>query len=143
MSNRPSDKSSKKKYMHKERRNDPDSSDSSSSSGDDFKYNKKMHTRVSSDSDDSEHHYYTSSESEKGPRLKSLKETKTRSVSLRVALSYRTYRLNNRSQKFSNALSRDLSKISKRMKTHIPDDQRFDGSDPVSIIKFLEDFRPA
>ena len=129
--------------MHKERRNDPDSSDSSSSSGDDFKYNKKMHTCVSSDSDNSEDHYYTSSESEKGPRLKSLKETKTRSVSLRVALSYRTYRLNNRSQKFSNALSRDLSKISKRMKTHIPDDQRFDRSDPVSIIKFLEDFKEA
>jgi hypothetical protein len=27
------------------------------------------------------------------------------------------------------------------MTTHIPDDQRFDWSDPVSIKKFLEDFK--
>jgi hypothetical protein len=143
MSTRTSDKSSKKKSMHEGRRNNPDSSDSSSSSGDDYKRNKKFNTNVSTDSDDSEDMQYTSSDSEEGPRLKSLKETKTRSVSLRAALSYRTYRLNNRSQKFSNALSKDLSKISKRMTTHIPDDQRFDGSDPVSIIKFLEDFKEA
>ena len=143
ISTRPSAKSSKKKSKHKGRRNNPDSSDSSSSSGDDYKRNKKINTNVSTDSEDSEDMYYTSSDSEEGQRLKSLKETKTRSVSLRAALSYRTYRLNNRSQKFSNALSRNLSKISKRMTTHIPDDQRFDGSDPVSIIKFLEDFKEA
>jgi hypothetical protein len=142
-STRTSDKSSKKKSMHKGRRNNPDSSDSSSSSGDDYKRDKKINTKASTDSDDSEEMFYTSSDSEEGPRLKSIKETKTRSVSLRAALSYRTYRLNNISQKFSNALSKDLSKISKRMTTHIPDDQRFDGSDPVSIIKFLEDFKEA
>jgi hypothetical protein len=129
--------------MHKGRRNNPDSSDSSSSSGDCCKRKKKISTKFSSDSDDSEYMQYTSSDSEEGPSLKSLIETKTRSVSLRAALSYRTYRLNNRFQKFSNTLSKDLSKISKRMTTHIPDDQRFDGSNPVSIIKFLEDLKEA
>jgi hypothetical protein len=143
LSTRPSDKSSRKKSMHKGRRNNPDSSDSSSSSGDDFKRNKKINTYANTDSEDSEYSYCTSSDLEKGPRLTSLKETKTRSVSLCGALSHRTYRHNNISQKFSNALSKDPNKIRKQMTTHIPDDQQVDGSDPVSIIKFLEEDKEA
>ena len=137
LSTRPSDKSSKKKSMHKGGRNNPDSFDSSNSSKDDYKRNKKINIHVNTDSDDSEENYYTSSDSEEGPRLKSLKETKTRSVSLCGALSYRTERLNNISQKFSNALYKDPNKIRKQKTTHIPD-QHVDGSDPISIINFLE-----
>jgi hypothetical protein len=143
LSTRTSDKSSKKKSMHKERRNNQDSSDSSSSSGDAYKRDKKSNTKVCTDSEDSEDMYLQSSDSEEGPRLKSIKEPKTRSVSLRAAVSYRTHRLNNISQKVSNALSKYLSKISKRVTTHIPDDQRFDGSDPVSNINFLKYFKEA
>jgi ribosomal protein S17E len=143
LSTRPSDKSSKKKSMHKGRRNNSDSTDSSSSSGDDFKRSKKSNTYVNTDSEDSEYSYYTSSDLEEGPRLTSLKETNTRSVSLCGALSYRTYRHDNISQKFSNALSKDPNKMRKQMTTHIPDYQQVDGSDPVSITKFLEEDKEA
>jgi hypothetical protein len=36
-----------------------------------------------------------------------------------------------------------LSRIALRMKTHIADDQIFSGTDPVSIIRFLEEFKEA
>jgi hypothetical protein len=59
--------------MYKGRRNNPDSSDSSSSSWDDYKRDQKINTKFSTDSDDSEDMNYTSSNSEEGPRLKSIK----------------------------------------------------------------------
>jgi hypothetical protein len=38
-------------------------------------------------------------------------------------------------------MQKELSRIASRMKTHIADDQKFCGTDPVSIIRFLEELK--
>jgi hypothetical protein len=36
---------------------------------------------------------------------------------------------------------KELSRIALRMTTHIEDDQKICGTDPVSIVRFLEEFK--
>jgi hypothetical protein len=126
---------------HKESDSTDPSSSSSEDDARDRKNSKSKKNKSDSDTDNESTDY--SDEFKRGPSFKHVKEIKTRSPLLRYVLSYRSYRLQNTSQRFSNSQQRNLSRISKRMQTHIPDDQRFDGSDPVSVIRFLEEFKDA
>jgi hypothetical protein len=58
-------------------------------------------------------------------------------------LSHKTYRLRNQSQKFTTKMQKQLSRTALRMKSQIADNQKFSGTDPVSIIRFLGEFKEA
>ena len=118
---------------------DPDD-DSSSSSDEENPRNNRPSETSDDENDDS-----SSDESVQftPTKFRSLKNVLIRTSELRSVLSYKTYRLRNQSQKFTTKMQKELSRIALRMKTHIADDQKFCGTDPVSIIRFLEEFKEA
>lgn len=123
---------------------DPDNSSSSSSSSSDEGKSRKNHKSNTSDTEDSD----SSSSSDESVqfvpvRFRKLKNIQVRNSELKTILSYKTYRLRNQSPKFTKKMQKELSKIAMRMKTHISDEQKFTGTDPVSIIRFLEEFKEA
>jgi hypothetical protein len=132
-----------KRSMSRKTSGDPDSSSSESSSSDEEKKNKQSihstseyeYSDTSSSSDDEIRFVPT--------RFRNLKNVHIRNSELKDILSYKTYRLRNQSQKFTTKMQKQLSRIALRMKTHIADDQKFSGTDPVSIIRFLEEFKEA
>ena len=130
---------------------DPDPSDSDSdrdSDNDEERRRDKGYEREEGNSDDDEVEPVSAAEKilsdrepRKGARYMSIKETVPRSSALKEALSYRSYRLWDTTQTVSEKIRSKLANLAKRMKSHIPDDQRFTGDDPVSVISFLEDFK--
>jgi hypothetical protein len=122
---------------------DPEDSSSESMSSDDEKRNKPS---VKSNTDDEYSDSSTSSDDEirvAPTRFRHLKNFHIRNSELNDILSYKSYRLRNQSQKFTTKMQKQLSRVALRMKTHIADDQKFSGTDPVSIIRFLEEFKEA
>jgi hypothetical protein len=94
--------------------------------------------------EDSDSDYSTDEDLEFVPTMhRTLSDIKVIKPELKTVLSYKTYRLNDNTQKLSMKLTKELSKIASRMSSYIPDDQKFSGLDPVAIIRFLEEFRAA
>jgi hypothetical protein len=58
-------------------------------------------------------------------------------------LSYRTYRLANRSNRYNAAVTGKISTYLKRVKHAISPDDRFSGDEPIVIIAFLRTFKEA
>lgn len=56
-------------------------------------------------------------------------------------LSYKTYRLQNRDQREGSQVCKRVASWTKRMGTSIP--TKFNGSDPISVLKFLAQFKKA
>jgi hypothetical protein len=67
-------------------------------------------------------------------KFRSLKNNKIKSKDLKEVLSYETYRLIDKVQIISGKLRKEIGTIATRMKAHIPDEQKFTGSDPVAVI---------
>ena len=64
----------------------------------------------------------------------------TTTVMFKKAVYFKTYRLHNRSLQYDSSVTKKLSKIRKRMEPEMRP-HLFDGSDPITIIPFLEAFR--
>jgi hypothetical protein len=127
--------------MSRKASGDPDDSSSESSSSDEEKHNRKS---TNSNSEDEHSDSSSSSDDEiqfVPTRFHNLKNVKIRNSELRDIFSYKPYRLCHQSQKFTTKMQKQLSRIALRMKTHIADDQKFSGTDPVSIMRFLEEFK--
>jgi hypothetical protein len=137
-----------KTKVHAKHRKGPNHSSSSSSSSNSenerrrsssFKHSTKSKKRNDSNSD-----YSTDDNIEFVPtKFRNLKNNIINNPELKEILSYQTYRLADQTQSISNKLRKELGKIAIRMKSHIPDDQKFNGHDPVAVIRFLEEFKNA
>jgi hypothetical protein len=58
-------------------------------------------------------------------------------------VSYRTYRLANRSNRYNAAVTGKMSTYLKRVKHAISPDDRFNGDEPIEILAFLRTFKEA
>jgi hypothetical protein len=58
-------------------------------------------------------------------------------------VSYRSYRLVNRSNRYDSTVTGKLSSYLKRMKHAIPQDDRFSGDEPIEVLDFLRVFKEA
>ena len=58
-------------------------------------------------------------------------------------VSYRSYRLVNRSNRYDASVTGKLSSYLKRMKHAIPQDDRFSGDEPIEVLSFLRVFKEA
>ena len=77
----------------------------------------------------------------RGPSSTGLEElTPTRS-DFRQLVSYRCYRLENRSQRYDHAVSRRLASLVRGLRHSVED--KFDGQDPIEILRFLRSFKEA
>jgi hypothetical protein len=56
-------------------------------------------------------------------------------------VSYRSYRLLNRSNVYNDSVTGKLSSYLKRMKHAIPQDDRFSGDEPIEVLSFLRGFQ--
>jgi hypothetical protein len=104
------------------------------------------HSLTSSDNDDG----YSSSEDSfpltskrryKGKSVPGLEEVIPARSDYNTLVSYRTYRLVNRSNRCDAAVTGRLSAYLKRLKHAIPPDDRFSGDDPIEILGFLRTFK--
>jgi hypothetical protein len=104
------------------------------------------HSLTSSDQDDG----YSSSEDSfpltgkrryKGKSVPGLEEVIPARSDYKPLVSYRTYRLVNRSDRYDAAVTGKLSAYLKRLKHAIPPDDRFSGDDPIEILGFLRTFK--
>jgi hypothetical protein len=134
-----------KTHSRKTKRGSGNPGDSSSSSSDEEKPMRNHSSYTSDEDEDEEDNDSSSDESVQfiPTKYRNLKNVRVRTSELKNILSYKTYRLRNQSQKFTTKMQKELSRIALRMKTHIADDQKFSGTDPVSIIRFLEEFKEA
>jgi len=127
-----------------------DSSDSSSSSSDDKKTSrrnrngkknksKKKKRRSSSSSDSSTDTGEEDERDSDGRRLRPIQPTNELFTD---AVNYQTYRLTNRSKRYNSSVSKRISKMQKGMNVQLQS-QKFDGTDPVTVINFLDAFQTA
>jgi hypothetical protein len=142
-------KTNHKTYGKQRDDDDPDSTDSSTSSEGDGRSNKKYssmkkkikkpqkHNSSESDNDNS------GNSSDTDDEYYELDDIKVKCRSLRKALSIRPYRLERKSQTYNGRISGQISSLIKRIGHSIPEDKKFDGTDSVSVIRFLQEFRDA
>jgi hypothetical protein len=74
----------------------------------------------------------------KGPRVPGLQEIIPSRSAYRRLLSYRTYRLVNKSKRFDPTVTAKLPSYAKRMKHSF--EEKFDGTEPIAVLDFLFSF---
>jgi hypothetical protein len=132
------------KNKHRSPRNPPDSEPSSSSSDDEHEDrhrptgSRRIGRSNSSDKSSSDEEKIPTSKSSKYPGLK---ETKVKRKVFREVLSYRTYRLKNKEQEYSDKVSGRLHSYYKKVQINIRETRKFDGGDPPAILRFLTSFK--
>ena len=77
----------------------------------------------------------------KGKAVPGLKEIIPARSDYAHLVSYRSYRLVNRSNRYDSTVTGKLSSYLKRMKHAIPQDDRFSGDEPIEILAFLRVFK--
>jgi hypothetical protein len=106
---------------------------------------KVEHSQTSSDSESgnssSEEDPVKGSNSPRGPAVSGLSEIVPSRSDYRYLVSYRTYRLENRSQRYDKTITAKLSSYVKRLKHAVED--RFGGEDPIEVLAFLKTFKEA
>jgi hypothetical protein len=98
---------------------------------------------------DSEEENFSDTESEssgdiaadraQGPPVSGLNEIIPSRSAYRRLLSYRTYRLVNRNQRYDPSVTAKLASYAKRMKHSL--EEKFDGSEPIAVLDFLRSFK--
>ena len=79
----------------------------------------------------------------KGKAVPGLKEIIPARSDYAHLVSYRSYRLVNRSNRYDSTVTGKLSSYLKRMKHAIPQDDRFSGDEPIEVLAFLRVFKEA
>jgi hypothetical protein len=79
----------------------------------------------------------------KGKAVPGLKEIIPARSDYTHLVSYRSYRLVNRSNRYDASVTGKLSSYLKRMKHAIPQDDRFSGDEPIEVLSFLRVFKEA
>jgi hypothetical protein len=79
----------------------------------------------------------------KGKAVPGLKEIIPARSDYAHLVSYRSYRLVNRSNRHDSTVMGKLSAYLKRMKHEIPQDDRFSGDEPTGVLAFLRVFKEA
>lgn len=79
----------------------------------------------------------------KGKAVPGLKEIIPSRSDYAHLVSYRSYRLVNRSNRYDSTVTGKLSSYLKRMKHAIPQDDRFSGDEPIEVLAFLRVFKEA
>jgi hypothetical protein len=106
---------------------------------------KVEHSQTSSDSESgnssSEDDPVKGSHSPKGPAVSGLSEIVPSRSDYRSLVSYRSYRLENRSQRYDKTITAKLSSYVKRPKHAVKD--RFGGDEPIEVLAFLRTFKEA
>ena len=129
----------KGKKKSKQPDGDPSSSDSSSSNSDEFP--KRKPSSESELEDDTSSASEISDKESRDTRFPGLKEIKPRNEIFKEALSYKSYRLNNHSQRYDSKVARDLYSYCKKVKPDVPEEFYFSGQDPLAILRFLTSFK--
>ena len=98
---------------------------------------------------DSEEENFSDSDSEssgdsaadraQGPPVSGLDEIIPSRSAYRWLLSYRTYRLVNRNQRYDPSVTAKLASYAKRMKHSL--EEKFDGNEPIAVLDFLRSFK--
>jgi hypothetical protein len=70
-----------------------------------------------------------------------LKSIIPRNMLLIDALSYKSYRINNKSQRYYSKVAKELCSFCKKVKPDVPEEFYFSGQDPLSILRFLSSFK--
>lgn len=125
----------------------PDESTSTSSSSSGSSQDRPSHNRAGYDPSDSSPSDSSSTEGQEGdsrpPKYPGLREKKTENPAFQDVLSYRTYRLKLRDQRYNEKIAAKMTSNKKKISIHILDEQKFDGKDPISILRFLASFKVA
>ena len=77
----------------------------------------------------------------RGPAVPGLREIIPSRSDYKLLVSYRTYRLENRSPRYDKTVTAKLSSYVKRLKHAVED--RFGGDEPIEILAFLRTFKEA
>jgi hypothetical protein len=79
----------------------------------------------------------------KGKFVPGLEETIPSRSDYKNLVSYRTYRLANRINRYNAAVTGKMSTYLKRVKHAISQDDRFSGDEPIEVLAFLKTFKEA
>jgi hypothetical protein len=79
----------------------------------------------------------------KGKSVPGLEEIIPSRSDYKHLVSYRTYQLANRSNRYNSAVTGKMSTYLKRVKHAISPDDRFNGDEPIEILNFLRTFKEA
>jgi hypothetical protein len=134
-SSKPSKYKGKSKSKHPG--SDYSSSDSSSSGSEGSPKWSPSSDTEDEDSSDNE----ASKKESRNARFPGLKAIEPRNELFTEALSYRTYRLNNQSQRYDSNVAKDLYSYCKKVKPDVPEEFYFSGQDPLAILRFLTSFK--
>jgi hypothetical protein len=102
---------------------------------------KDVPDHPSSEEDDTSEEEDNSDSESMGPAVPGLTEQQTRRPEFAKLVSYRAYRLNNRSQKVNPTVSGNVNAQLKRLKHHI--DGKFTGDPAIQVLDFLGSFKTA
>jgi hypothetical protein len=110
-------------------------------------HEKGEHSETSSNSGDgsssSDDFVITTGLHVKGRTVPGLKEIIPARSDYANLVSYRSYRLANRSNRYDASVTGKLSSYLKRMKHAIPQEDRFSGDEPIEVLSFLRVFKEA
>jgi hypothetical protein len=72
-----------------------------------------------------------------------LVEPKVKFPPFLTVLSFKSYRLMNKSQIYNSKWAGKIGSFKRKVSSDIPDENKFGGEDPIAILRFLQDYREA